>query len=281
MGAICSSCGLWIRELTPGYSSRRRHMETRGTFQVSNHYGACSHREGFLVLLSSHGGRRFVTRIVPSHVPTEDGSTDNGLGGGARLANDDDERSISYQDQEYGQNPHPMTEAILSTTCLRQPGAKIVHWSPFRRKIVSDGPRLVVLHLRNHTEPLPELITTLHALRQQRFFFPSSQDWLPWSEFDGTCFHRSSENGRNRSSRGLQGVRCLGHGNCRRSTIWHISRKASDRSRDRGWMVESQCRDVGGITWARGSERNRAGLGHLGISERIQDILSIGIVATG
>jgi len=167
-GGVCNSCGLRVRELTPGYGSRRRHMETRGTSQVPYHYGACGRREGFLVFFSSHGGRGFVTWVVPSHIPAEDRSTNNG------------------QDQKYGQDPHPTTEAILPTTRLRQPGA-----------------RLVVLHLRNHTEPLPELITTLHALRQQRFFLPSSQDWSIRSEFDGRCFHRSSENWRNRGSRGL------------------------------------------------------------------------------
>lgn len=48
-----------------------------------------------------------------------------------------------------------------------------------------DEPGLVVLHLRDHTEPPPELITTLPTLWQQRSFFLSSYDWLLWSKFDG------------------------------------------------------------------------------------------------
>ena len=80
---VGGACGLRVRDLTPSYSSRRGHMEMRGTSQVSYHYGACSRREGSLVLFSSHSGRRSVARAVPSHVPAEDGSTDNGLEGGS------------------------------------------------------------------------------------------------------------------------------------------------------------------------------------------------------
>ena len=76
-------------------------------------------------------------------------------------------------------------------------------------------------------------------------------------------------------------MRCLWDGNCKRPVIAHIPGEASNWSRDRGWMAESQCRDIGGITGAGGSERDRAGLGHLRISKRIQDVLSIEVVATG
>lgn len=54
-------------------------MEERGTSKISYHPGTCGRRDGFFVLLSSHGGRGTVTWVVPSYVPAEDRNPNNGL----------------------------------------------------------------------------------------------------------------------------------------------------------------------------------------------------------
>jgi len=57
-GDVCNSCG---RGPTLRYSERWRHVEERGTSEVSYHRRAGGCWDSFLVLLSSHGGRGSMT----------------------------------------------------------------------------------------------------------------------------------------------------------------------------------------------------------------------------
>ena len=132
-GDIYNSCE---QGLTLGYSERWRHVEERGTSKVSYHRRAGGCWDGFLVLLSSHDGGGAVTWVVPSHVPAKDGNPNNGLESKIGSANGSGQISNSYQNQKYGKDQHPTTEATLPTFCFRQPGAKPVHQKAFDQKIV-------------------------------------------------------------------------------------------------------------------------------------------------
>ena len=59
-GDVCNSCERGLTR-TLGYSECWRHVEERGTSKVSYNRRAGGRWDGFLILLSSHGGRGSMT----------------------------------------------------------------------------------------------------------------------------------------------------------------------------------------------------------------------------